>query len=156
MIEDRTLEDFVVESNRIEGIVREPDDPQLAREIEVTRAFVRLPHPGVIDLENFVSICTSAQAHPAILRRRPGLHVRMGDYFPPPGGPLIEEKLLEILKLAPMKGPFYTHHSYENLHPFTDGNGRSGRVLWLWQMGGVAPLGFLHRFYYQTLDASRR
>ena len=38
-----------------------------------------------------------------------------------------------------------------------DGNGRSGRVLWLYNMGGIerVPLGFLHTFYYQALDASR-
>jgi Fic family protein len=37
-----------------------------------------------------------------------------------------------------------------------DGNGRSGRAIWLWQMlrqEGGAPLGFLHHFYYQTLEA---
>ena len=40
-------------------------------------------------------------------------------------------------------------------HPFTDGNGRSGRALWLWQMNNHAPFGFLHTFYYQTLENSR-
>jgi hypothetical protein len=40
--------------------------------------------------------------------------------------------------------------------PTTDGNGRSGRALWLWCMRGRAPLGFLHQFYYQTLGAAER
>ena len=52
--------------------------------------------------------------------------------------------------------PWVFHVQYERLHPFTDGNGRSGRALWAWQMmrrrEGLA-LGFLHRFYYQTLVA---
>ena len=47
---------------------------------------------------------------------------------------------------------------YETLHPFMDGNGRSGRILWAWQMieHNIAPglsLGFLHAYYYQTLAA---
>ena len=153
---ERTLEDFVVESNRIEGIVREPDDPQLAREVEATRLFTQLHHPTVNDLENFVVVCTGAQAHPAVLRRRVGLDVRVGNHIAPPGGPGISGKLELLLMAMDAAGPFLTHLRYESLHPFTDGNGRSGRALWLWQMGGKAPLGFLHRFYYQTLAASGR
>ena len=54
--------------------------------------------------------------------------------------------------------PYDIHRRYETLHPFMDGNGRSGRILWAWQMihHDIRPglsLGFLHAFYYQTLDA---
>ena len=42
-----------------------------------------------------------------------------------------------------------------------DGNGRSGRILWAWQMieHNINPglsLGFLHTFYYQALSAWER
>jgi len=53
--------------------------------------------------------------------------------------------------------PYLIHHAYETLHPFMDGNGRSGRILWACQMlahdysPGLA-LGFLHCFYYQALS----
>jgi hypothetical protein len=30
------------------------------------------------------------------------------------------------------------------------------RALWLWIMSGDAPLGFLHHFYYQTLEQMQR
>ena len=45
------------------------------------------------------------------------------------------------------------HVRYESIHPFTDGNGRSGRVIYRWQVRSplMADLGFLHAFYYQTL-----
>lgn len=63
--------------------------------------------------------------------------------------------LERTLKIASeIMSPFTTHLRYESIHPFSDGNGRSGRALWLWQMKGRAPLGFLHQFYYQTLAAS--
>jgi len=150
------LADFIRESNRIEGIEREPGDPQLVRELFHTRLFVTLKHVTVRDLEHFVAICTGAQHHPAELRRRVGMDVRVGNHVAPLGGHEIEVRLETILRNLDRLTPFQTHIEYESLHPFTDGNGRSGRALWLWQMGGAAPLGFLHRFYYQTLEVSQQ
>ncbi len=70
--------------------------------------------------------------------------------------------LESVLVGAQILPPYISHVAYENLHPFTDGNGRSGRALWLWQMmhgtmrqvNMARDLGFLHTFYYQTLNAS--
>ncbi len=146
-----TLEDFVKESNRIEGINREPTQEEIAaHEVLLDNKEIT-----VKDLEAFVSIIQPG----AILRRKVGLDVRVGNYYPPNGGPEIEEQLDSLLyKIQDPSGrigSYKAHIAYEQLHPFTDGNGRSGRALWLWQVGGEAPIGFLHSFYYQTLIANQ-
>ena len=142
-----TLEDFVRESNRIEGILRDPT----GREITAHKALLALDRITVGNLEVFVM----GIQPDAVLRREVGLNVRVGNHIAPAGGPEIEGRLENILAHMDKHGAYKTHLAYEDLHPFTDGNGRSGRALWLWQMGGEAPIGFLHRFYYQTLDAQR-
>lgn len=139
----------IEESNRIEGILR----AVTSDELEAFQIFMALEHPTIHDLCRFVDICQPG----AELRNRPGMNVRVGRYEPPPGGYDIITKLYVLLEDAyNAKIDAWTAHvEYEKLHPFTDCNGRSGRMLWYWIMGrddAQAALGFLHAFYYQTLE----
>ena len=145
---------FVRESNRIERITREPT----TAELDEFERFMRLRVVTVEEMERFVSVYQPD----AVLRDRRGLDVRVGAHVPPRGGPDIRDRLATLLRGAHrvpdlrqrQSLSYLTHCRYETLHPFTDGNGRSGRMLWAWQMQAF-PLGFLHHFYYQALDGSQ-
>lgn len=144
---ERWLVEFVAESNRIEGILRAPTQEEIA----ATGGFIELPVVTVPDLEALVHCFAIAR-----LRNERGLDVRVGNYIAPPGGPGIQRSLEAILKTMHARTPWTNHVLYERLHPFTDGNGRSGRALWAWDMRQrglttARKIGFLHAFYYQTL-----
>ena len=154
-MDDVKLKEFLAESNRIEGITREVTDIELS----AARQFIELAVLRVVDVEWIVNIFEPG----AKLRDRPGMNVRVGGYVAPSGGPDIKAALEHILEIACgyhyfANSEFDKHRKYELLHPFTDCNGRSGRLLWLWMMkknGRSAPLGFLHHWYYQSLEAGR-
>ena len=172
---NKYIKAFVKESNSIEGINR----PPTKEEIEQTLDFIELERISIEDIQDLVHVMQPN----AILRDKEGLNVRIGSYYPPKGGEEIKQQLSDLLEFVNNKGliptknhyrqtygdaltllpnnPMECHRAYESLHPFTDGNGRSGRAIWAWQMyqrhgnKGLA-LGFLRHYYYQTLDQSRK
>ncbi len=148
----RYIRDYVIESNRIENIHRPPNK----REIHAHVEFIARDRLDIPALEHFVG-----QVQPnAYLRSVAGMDVRVGPHVPVMGGPIVPFQLMGILAAvnADQIDPWTAHCRYETLHPFMDGNGRSGRAIWLWQTwrrnAGRPTLGFLHRFYYETLQHS--
>lgn len=137
------LREFVRESNMIEGIRRDPTDAEITAHVE----FLNAP-PTVERLCALVAVI--APRH--VIRDRPSLNVQVGGHIAPRGGPEIVTALETIL--AAKMHAHERHCRYLTLHPFTDGNGRSSRALWLWDMGRIPEIGFLHTFYYQTLAVS--
>jgi hypothetical protein len=145
--------DFVRESNRIEGITRDPTPDEIAAHERFLILFQVKPQT--------LALFQAVVAPYSPLRDQVGMDVCVGNYIAPLGGPTIYHRLQKICEAANggAAHPWLIHCKFELLHPYMDGNGRTGRALWMWQMHGMGrdpfALPFLHAFYYQTLEHSR-
>lgn len=67
--------------------------------------------------------------------------VRVGRHFPPPAAD-VSPRMFELLEwwnkraaeLSPVLSSAILHYQFEWIHPFADGNGRTGRALALWEL----------------------
>lgn len=146
------LRDFVMESWRIERL---DASDRIETLVEWHRTFCEI---DVLETQHLVEAALVFTDGKGRLRSKEGMNVRIGSHYPPPGGPLVEMALSNLLNAIEWLHPYEAHHRYESLHPFLDGNGRTGRMLWLWGMRRQSrdwSRGFLHEWYYQSLDHGR-
>lgn len=88
-----------------------------------------------------IDVCSILQASPAIIRNQPGTYIGNPAtgrciYTPPVGKDVILDHLSAWERflhgdhgLDPLVVMALTHYQFEAIHPFFDGNGRTGRIL---------------------------
>ncbi|MBA3860102.1 MAG: addiction module protein [Cyanobacteria bacterium PR.3.49] len=144
-------------SSEIENIVTTTDDlyRALADTIEsanaVTKEVLRYQEAliaGVRAIESkpllstalFCDIASTIKMHDMNVRKSPGTKIVDGNgrtiYTPPVGEGIIRKKLANLEQFIHESGGYdpliklaIVHYQFEAIHPFTDGNGRTGRII---------------------------
>ena len=108
------------------------------RHVEKQAAKKRLTHEDLLRLHAIVAGEVMDQGEAGRYR---SMRVRVGPYLPPPPE-MVSGLMAEFLdwwnkdapKLSPVLSSAIVHYRFEAIHPFADGNGRTGRALALWEL----------------------
>jgi Fic family protein len=142
------------------------------RYVEKRAAKKTIRHDDVLELHRILADGVMDQGEAGCYR---SIAVRVGRYTPPAAPKDVSGLMFELLdwwskksgELSPVLSSAILHYRFEAIHPFADGNGRTGRALALWEL---YRRGFdrHHIFsvdeyywedrpsYYTALDAVRR
>ena len=161
-ISEENLFAFVVESYKIEGEISSLADEEKAKYAHLFHHTI-LKHIPNQPVAGRIDLIESILPPHVNMREKEGCNVRVGNYFPPPGGPGIRKALLAMLDNEYLMNPeisaYQFHKDFEDLHPYTDFNGRIGRLLWLIKKvdheNYDGSRGFLHQWYYDSLQEKR-
>jgi len=99
---------------------------------------LRIVHEDVFELHRILAEGVMDQGGAGAYRT---IGVKVGSYRPPAPDKvsgymfeLLEWWNKEALGLSPVLSAAILHHRFETIHPFADGNGRTGRALSLWEL----------------------
>jgi len=142
------IENIVTTTDKLLEFVDAPTnkaaDPATKEALRYRRALfdgVSKVQSGKISVDTAIEVCRTIKGEKLDLRKDPGTTLRnmaTGDmiYTPPDGQKLIREKLENWQAflgarddLDPLIRCAVQHYQFEAIHPFSDGNGRTGRVL---------------------------
>ena len=142
------------------AIENEFDPRRVSTHAQALWSYLRTPG-GEEHMLSMHALLMTGQPH-----AQPGMYrtvgVSVGRYRAPPPGdvPTLMEKLWAYCRtegLDPVVQSAWTHLVFETIHPFADGNGRTGRALVSRLLGGPLPLSrwIMERRhqYYRLLDS---
>lgn len=121
-----------------------------------------------LSINTAIDVCTNIHRREMGIRRLPGTFIgnektRQAIYTPPVGESVILEKLSNWVEFVhtdadidPLVVMAISHYQFEAIHPFADGNGRTGRILNILQLVAAdllrEPILYLSRYIIQNKD----
>lgn len=137
-----TTQDALYKAFSVDGV---PDDPGVKEVLNYREAlwtgYKAVKQRGLLTNRDIIKLQEILVNNNAGIRRQPGTalrNARTGEvvYTPPVGKAVIEDKLKNLEKYMNLPDEMdvlirmaIIHYQFESIHPFYDGNGRTGRII---------------------------
>lgn len=137
----------------------------------LNHGFRAVRQSGIIRLNDILAVQEEIEQNKAGLRRLPGTELKNTTtgavvYIPPQLGSEVDKLMAELVAYInddtlcdadPLVKMAIVHHQFESIHPFYDGNGRTGRILNLLYLVAKdllnLPILYLSRYFIQNKGA---
>jgi hypothetical protein len=152
---------FITDSNAIEDIYGEAEIEQSLLAWNALDKSDKLSHYDICRTQKVITL-NQADLKPnwrGYYRNVSGVNVQVGDRVAPSADKveqLMEAWLNELFKMPPL----IAHMRFESIHPFADGNGRTGRMIYWWHCNKLGLNPYWHtkkdvKQYYRLFEAER-
>lgn len=128
----KVTQEFIRESNLIEGIDDRKADIQSWNAWKWLRGQKRISQPVLLELHKRITAGQLSEHESGHYRQ---IQVYVGAHTPPPPTIAMGQMyglLSDLMQNPEGLDPAALHVRFEKIHPFVDGNGRTGRMIWWW------------------------
>lgn len=162
------IKKYIEQSNAIEGIHDEAEITQSLKAWELLKDQEEIGHALICQIQR-----TITENQPELkkewrgyYRTHSGVEVTVGGRHAP-AAVMVDSLMEGWLADLPLMSPLIAHIRFESIHPFADGNGRTGRMIYWWHALKKGKVPFLYnssddikveynrQSYYRLFDHDR-
>lgn len=155
------IEKYITESNAIEGIFDEAEVAQSLKAWHFLQEQTEISHAVICQIQRIITQNQDNlnDKQRGYYRSHSGTEVTVGGRHAP-AAIMVDDLMRGWLEEMAQMSPLIAHIRFESIHPFTDGNGRTGRMIYWWHCIQVGKVPFLYEgkkrdIYYKLFDQER-
>jgi Fic family protein len=130
-VDHDNLIEFIDHSNMIEAVYDDSEIPNTVNAWEYLKKFNKIGLEQILEVHKRIMLSRNSKIAGKLRNCNVFVGGRSCPYYTLVSG-LLREWINKYKKVKTEEEAKQAHIDFEHIHPFEDGNGRTGRLIWLW------------------------